>query len=99
MSSHSLAHLTVHEDVCNDGGMTSNTTGGASHEVAADPTRSDARLSSGQAARLLEVSPITVARMARAGRLDFEETPHGYRTFRRADIEALRQERAAGTAA
>jgi hypothetical protein len=84
--------------------MTQNTTrtpraGGESHEVATVAARSDERLSSGQAARLLEVSPITVARMARDGRLDFEETPHGYRTFRRADIEMLRQERAAGTAA
>lgn len=84
--------------------MTQNTTrltraGGESHEVAPDSARSDERLSSGQAARLLEVSPITVARMARDGRLAFEETPHGYRTFRRSDIEQLREERAAASTA
>lgn len=72
--------------------MNSQPREGGSHVVAEE------RLGSGQAARLLEVSPSYLARLARLGRIEFEETPHGYRVYRRSDLEDLQRERSAGTA-
>lgn len=72
-----------------------------------NPTQREARLAGpddlltvGQAARLLDVSPTYLSRIARQGKVEFETSgPYGWRVFRRAEIERLLSERAAGTAA
>lgn len=55
---------------------------------------SDRLLRTGEAARLLETSEATVRNLARAGRLEYEETPLG-KLFRRSAVEQLRDERQA----
>lgn len=59
----------------------------------------DERLTSGQAARLLKVSQPYLSRLAREGKIEFEETPYGWRLYRRSDLENLQRARTAGTAA
>lgn len=49
----------------------------------------DDLLSTGQAARRLQVSIDTIRRWGEAGRLPMVKTPTGNRRFRRADVEAL----------
>lgn len=64
-----------------------------------DDDVTDEQLTSGQAARMLGLSQPYLARLARLGKIEFEETPHGYRVYRRSDLERLARRRAAGTAA
>lgn len=46
-------------------------------------------LSSGDVARIFRVDPKTVARWAKAGKLEAIKTPGGHNRFRLADIQAL----------
>lgn len=50
---------------------------------------SDDLLTTGEAARLLEVSIDTLRRWGEAGRIPMSRTPTGSRRFRRADVEAI----------
>lgn len=49
----------------------------------------DDLLTTGQAARRLQVSLDTVRRWGKAGRIPMIRTPTGNRRFRRSDVEAL----------
>jgi hypothetical protein len=50
-------------------------------------------LTSGEASRRLEISQVSLARLAREGRIPFSVTPHGYRVFNESDVEKLRAQR------
>jgi len=51
-------------------------------------------LMSGDVARILGLSHVSIARLVQAGLLPTAgETPTGYRLYRRADVERLRKER------
>lgn len=47
-------------------------------------------ISPGEAAKILGVSPVTVARLAEAGRIEFIR-PGTHRRYRRDDVVALRE--------
>ena len=57
----------------------------------APPSVDDDYLTPGQVARILHVSPKTISRWAREGKLGHVVTLGGHRRFSRSDIEALAQ--------
>lgn len=48
---------------------------------------------SGEVARLLSVHPITVTRMAEAGKLKYRLNSYGWKLFRREDVEKIKRAR------
>jgi excisionase family DNA binding protein len=59
-----------------------------------DESRPDDLMTTGEAARLLDLSPDGVRWIEREGRLPAQRTTNGQRLFRRGDVEALAAERA-----